>query len=151
MKSFLWGLALALALGFGLGLAYTWLATPLRVIDSAPSSLRADFKDQYRASIAAAFAADGNLPRATARLALLDDENNVETLNSQAQRLTAAGDFTLADQVAVLAAALNGGTTTIASDSPAAAPSPNNLALQPPTTLPPTPVPPTADVCAESG
>ena len=138
MKGFFWGLAFALLAGFGLGLAYAWLVSPLRVADAGPAALRLDFKDQYRAGIAAAYAADGNLPRAEARLALMGDTNSVEALNSQAQRLIAAGDFTLADQVVALAVTLDGGTAP-ASDAPVAAASPSSLSPQPANTLPPTP------------
>lgn len=96
-------------LGLGLGLAYSWSIAPVRVIDSEPLALRADFKDQYRSAIAAAFAGTGNLARAQARLSLLGDTAPVEALNAQAQRLLAVGDSAGADQVAALAAALESG------------------------------------------
>jgi hypothetical protein len=73
--------------------------------------LRADFKDQYRALIAAAYAATSNLPRAQARLALLGDSNAVEALNGQAQRMQASSQsFGRSDQVVALALALDGNT-----------------------------------------
>ncbi len=91
MRRFPFDILLTLLLGLGLGLAYSWLFSPLRVVDADPIALRADFKDAYRSAIAASYAATGNLPRAQARLALLGDTNSTEALNSQAQRLIASG------------------------------------------------------------
>lgn len=103
----IWGILLALLMGIGLGLVYAWMISPLRVVDSEPSLLRADFKEQYRSAIAAAYAANGNLPRAKARLALLGDPDPVAALNAQAQQMLASGDsFHQADQVVALALAL---------------------------------------------
>jgi len=113
MKRFPFDILLTLLLGLGLGLAYSWLFSPLRVVDADPIALRADFKDAYRSAIAASYAATGNLPRAQARLALLGDINSTEALNSQAQRLIASGEFTQADQNVALAIALEDGTTLV--------------------------------------
>jgi len=106
MRRFPWDVLIMLLAGVGLGLAYAWIISPLSVIDSAPTALRTDFKDQYRSAIAASFGATGNLPRTEARLALLGDADAVEALNSQAQRMIASGEFTQADQLAALAMAL---------------------------------------------
>jgi len=98
-------------LGLGLGLVYSWAISPQRVVDADPIALRADFKDQYRSVIAASYAANGNLPRAQARLSLLGDSDSVEALNAQAQRMlagSASGEqFERADQVVDLALALD--------------------------------------------
>jgi hypothetical protein len=108
MKRIPWDILLALLAGMGLGLVYSWVIAPLRVIDAAPVALRADFKDDYRSAIAAAYAANGNLPRAQARLSLLKDSDPVEALNAQAQRMMGSTDsFPQADQVVALARALN--------------------------------------------
>ena len=106
MRRFPWDILFALLAGLGLGLAYAWAISPLGVIDAAPTTLRTDFKDQFRSAIAASFAATGNLPRTEARLQLLGDSDAVEALNSQAQRMIASGEFTQADQLAALAMAL---------------------------------------------
>jgi len=83
------------------------MISPTRVFDSEPIALRADFKDQYRSAIAAAFVASGNLPRAQARLSLLGDSDPIEALNAQAQRTIANGQpAEQADQIAALASAL---------------------------------------------
>ena len=106
------GAILALLAGLGLGLVYSWVISPLGVSDAEPITLRADFKDQYRSAIAAAYAATGNLPRARARLALLGDSNSVEALNGQAQRMRANNQsFERADQVVALALALDESTS----------------------------------------
>jgi hypothetical protein len=106
-----WAVLLALLVGVGLGLAYSWVFSPLQVVDAEPIALRADFKDQYRSAIAAAYAANGDLTRAQARLSLLKDSDPIEALNAQAQRMRASGangqSFDEADQVAALASALD--------------------------------------------
>ncbi len=112
MKRIPWDILLALLVGIGLGLVYSWIISPTRIVDAQPSALRADFKDQYRSLIAAAYNATGNLPRARARLSLLGDSDPVEALNAQAQRMQAGGvngeQFEHPDQVAALALALSG-------------------------------------------
>ena len=113
MRRIPFDIIITLLLGLGLGLAYSWLISPLRVVDADPIALRADFKDNYRSSIAAAYASTGNLPRAQARLALLGDSNSIDTLNSQAQRLTAGGESKQADQLVALASALENGNVQV--------------------------------------
>jgi hypothetical protein len=120
MKRFPWDILLALVVGIGVGLVYAWMISPLRVTNADPGTLRDDFKNQYRSAIAAAYAASGNLPRALARLQLLKDPDPVEALNAQAQQILARGESArVADQVAALAVALEGGQdeTIPASDS----------------------------------
>lgn len=87
-----WYLLTGLLLGLALGLFYAWKISPIRYVDTDPSALRADFKDQYRLAIASAYLTTGNLERARARLALLGDENPSEALENQAQRWLAQGD-----------------------------------------------------------
>ena len=109
MRRLPWDFLLVLLLGVGAGIAYAWIIAPQGLSNSSPSLLRSDFKDQFRSSIAAAYSATGNLPRAQARLALVGDNDPIEALNAQAQRTIASGGFAQADQLAALAAALNGG------------------------------------------
>jgi hypothetical protein len=113
MKRFPFDILFTLLLGLGLGLAYSWAISPLRVVDADPTALRADFKDAYRSAIASSYAATGNLPRAEARLSLLGDANSLDTLNSQAQRLIASGEFAQADLIVALAIALEDGTDLV--------------------------------------
>lgn len=144
MKRFPWDILFALLLGLGLGVAYAWVIAPRGTTNTQPTALRADFKDAYRAAIAAAFAATGNLPRAQARLALLGDSDSVSALDSQAQRLIASGagggsgsggGFAQADQLAALAQALKNGYASSSVPTPTLAP----VAVDPSETLPPTP------------
>jgi len=114
MRRIPWHILLALLAGLGLGLVYSWVISPLGVSNAEPITLRADFKDQYRSAIAAAYAATGNLPRARARLALLGDPNSIEALNGQAQRMQANNQsFERADQVVALALALDESTNGV--------------------------------------
>ena len=106
------GLIFALLLGVGMGLAYAWVLSPHPITEAQPSALRADFKDQYRSLIAAAYVATGNLPRAQARLSVLGDANPSDALNAQAQRMLASAQtFERADHVAALASALGAETS----------------------------------------
>ncbi|RPI93023.1 MAG: hypothetical protein EHM40_11140 [Chloroflexi bacterium] len=108
MRRIPWEILLALLAGLGLGLVYSWVVSPPRIVDAEPVVLRADFKDQYRSAIAAAYNATGNLPRARARLSLLGDRDSIVALNAQAQRMLGSGEqFESADQVAALALALD--------------------------------------------
>ncbi|HEX6034209.1 MAG TPA: hypothetical protein VFY83_07225, partial [Anaerolineales bacterium] len=98
---------MALLLGVGIGLGYAWILSPHPDTDAPPSALRAEFKDQYRSLIAAAYAATGNLPRAQARLSVLGDADPVDALNAQAQRMLANPQtFERTDPLVALASAL---------------------------------------------
>ena len=108
----------ALMLGIALGLGYAWILSPVQVIDSAPEALRADFKDQYRAVIAASYAANGDLARAQSRLALLNDANVIQSLSAQAQKMLASGQARESQQLAGLASALQGIAPTLAPSTP---------------------------------
>ncbi len=81
-----------LLIGLGLGLLYAWVISPVKYVDTSPASLRADFKDGYRAIIASAYLASGNIERAQSRLALLGDPDPVQALVDQAQKARSQGD-----------------------------------------------------------
>lgn len=87
-----WHLLLGIILGLGLGLVISWKIAPQSSPANPPAHLRDDFKDSYRALIAAAYASTGDLPQAKNRLAELNDPNSVETLKMQAQRTLAEGN-----------------------------------------------------------
>jgi hypothetical protein len=91
MKRFPWELIVVLIIGAALGLSYAWMISPIRYVDTIPSSLRADFKDQFRIAISAAYASAGDIQRARARLALLGDEDSLQALSAQAQQMLASG------------------------------------------------------------
>jgi hypothetical protein len=106
-----WGVIVSLLFGVGIGLGYAWVLAPHPITNAQPDALRAEFKEQYRSLISAAYAATGNLPRAQARLSILGDANPIEALNAQAQRMLASPQtFERAEHVAVLASALDGET-----------------------------------------
>ncbi len=100
---------IALLAGLGLGLAYSWGISPVSYTDSTPNILRADFKDQYRTIIAAAFASNGDIERARARLSLLGDNDSFQALSAQAQQMLAVGrPYEDVEQIVQLASALQG-------------------------------------------
>jgi hypothetical protein len=105
-----WFLLTGLVLGLGIGLLISIVIFPVRYTETAPSSLAAEYKDNYRWLIARAYQANGDLIRAGQRLALLGDANPQEALAAQAQRMLAAGESVedarvLADLAAALVAA----------------------------------------------
>lgn len=102
-----WYLLTGLVIGAVLGIVYAWIISPREIRDNSPASLRSEFKDQYRALIAAAYVATGNLPRAEARLARLGDEDIARALTEQAQRSLAEGSSPReAQALGILAVAL---------------------------------------------
>ncbi|MEE9188042.1 MAG: hypothetical protein V3U36_01645 [Anaerolineales bacterium] len=105
-----WYLLTGFVIGIVLGLVYAWLISPQQYQDTSPASLLPEFKGQYRAMIASAFVATGNLPRAEARLALLGDGNVERALTEQAQRTLGEGNYPLeAQALGLLAVALGQG------------------------------------------
>jgi hypothetical protein len=100
-RSTLLYIILGLSAGVGLGLLYSWQISPVTYVDANPAILRADFKDQYRMAIAAAYASTHDLPRARARLELLGSTDPTGELSAQAQRMLAAGESV--DNVQLLA------------------------------------------------
>ncbi|GAB4580144.1 MAG: hypothetical protein Fur0022_28830 [Anaerolineales bacterium] len=90
-RAFPWFILTGLILGAAVGLIISWLIAPTEYINTSPASLQETFKDQYRALIAASYAANGDLARAQARLALLQDPLIADTLAAQAQRALASG------------------------------------------------------------
>lgn len=105
---------LGLVLGAALGLLYAWVISPVEYVDASPEILRADFKEQYRGAVAAAYASTLDLERARARLALLGDENSAAELSAQAQRMvSSAGSTRSVEQIAQLAQDLRMGTASL--------------------------------------
>ncbi len=142
-----WYLLTGLVFGLMLGLFYAWVVSPVAYTDVPPDTLQAQYKERYRALIALAYQADGDLTRAQARLALLGDPDPAEALAAQAQRALAA-DIPEAEAAALgkLAAALGaaprpsapaqgGSLTPKAAASPAVSAAPTR---RPPTASPTT-------------
>jgi len=113
--------ASGILVGLCAGLLYGWLVQPVRLIDTVPASLRADFQDDYVALIAAAYAATGDLPRAQARLALLPGAGDQDRLAALAQGGLAAGrPLSEVQALAALAAELSDGRPSPTLDRPPA-------------------------------
>lgn len=114
-----WYLLTGFVIGIVLGLVYAWLISPQQYNDTSPASLQPEFKDQYRAMIAAAYIATLNLPRAEARLEYLGDSDVVRALAEQAQRTLAEGNSSLeAQALGLLAVALGQGESAIIPSQP---------------------------------
>lgn len=118
---FPWYLVTGVIVGLAFGLLYAWVLQPVEHIDTFPSSLQNEYKEAYRALVASAYVADGDLGRAKARLALLGDDDPVRTLSLQAQQaLSRDDDDHQARALGILAAALGSGSagTQIAALAP---------------------------------
>ncbi len=86
-----WYLLTGVVLGFVLGLLYTWVFSPAEYVDTHPDALRSDYQDAYRAAIASAYTVTGDMTRAKARLALLNEADHASILAAQSQRYLAEG------------------------------------------------------------
>lgn len=69
-KRFIWFLIM-IALGAAAGLAYGWIINPVKYVDTAPQSLRADYKADYVLMVAEIYRSDQNLPAAIQALTFL--------------------------------------------------------------------------------
>ena len=101
-----WYLLTGLIIGLIFGLVYAWIINPVIYTHSTPATLQEVDKDSYRSLIAQAYAATSDLERAQLRLALLEDENPVYALGTQAQRCVAEGNMSEAQALALLASTL---------------------------------------------
>jgi uncharacterized membrane protein YccC len=86
-----WYLLTGVVLGIILGILFAWVISPVKYVDTAPESLKDEFKDQYRVLIASAYVANGDLVRAKARIALLDEADIYLVVAEQAQQMLAEG------------------------------------------------------------
>jgi hypothetical protein len=75
-------------------LIISWVIAPVKYVDTVPSSLRSDFKNEFRSLIASAYYSTNNFERAAARLDLLGDSDPIQALTIQAQDLLSIGDPT---------------------------------------------------------
>ncbi|MFQ5923463.1 MAG: hypothetical protein ACE5M4_11530 [Anaerolineales bacterium] len=132
---------LFLILGFVIGLAgglyYAWLVSPVEYVETAPDSLRADFRADYLGLIASAYASGGDLVRARTRLALFPDLNAATELAALAQQRLAAGlADTEASALSQLASALSQGPTHTLVPTVSVSPTPSNTPRPSPTRRP---------------
>jgi hypothetical protein len=100
-------LVTGLIIGLGLGLLISVILFPTHSGEGSPSQLSSRDKSIYRGLAAQAFSVDSNLQRASARLALLEDEDPARELAAEAQRMLAEGKpMAEAEVLARLASAL---------------------------------------------
>jgi len=64
----------AIAVGVGIGLYYGWGVSPVSYVDTAPNTLREDYKADFVLMVAEAYQADGDLEAARRELALLGSD-----------------------------------------------------------------------------
>jgi hypothetical protein len=65
---------IVIAIGTAAGLYYGWVLSPVKYVDTAPDSLRMDYKTDYVLMVAEAYRTENNLGLAARRLALLGTE-----------------------------------------------------------------------------
>jgi hypothetical protein len=113
-----WYILTGLVLGVAMGLFYSWVISPVKYIDAPPYALRADFKDEYRALVAAAYLYSYDLVRAEDRLDQLKEDDPSQNLAMQAQKALADGHPEgEVSALGILAMALSEGVTPLASSS----------------------------------
>jgi hypothetical protein len=61
---------IALALGVAAGLVYGWVISPVQYVDTAPESLRADYRADYVLMVAEVYHSDQDLDAAARRLTI---------------------------------------------------------------------------------
>ena len=86
----------ALLVGVAVGLVYGWVVQPVHYVDTAPGSLRADYRTDYVLMVAQAYGAEQDLQTAQVRLASLGPQAPADLVTAA---LTYAVDhaFTRAD------------------------------------------------------
>lgn len=140
---------LGFLIGIGLGLLYGWVISPVKYTDTAPDSLRADYKEQYLILVASTYKVEGDLDHARLRLSKLKNSDPIQAITALAQRLAAEGRNEASD-LAALAADLSGGLQPSVSATPNQLSTPEQITptdtIAPPTstTIPPTFTVPTA-------
>ncbi|MFC2055450.1 hypothetical protein ACFLV7_14315 [Chloroflexota bacterium] len=66
---------IAILIGVALGLLFGWVINPIEYTQTAPSSLRVDYKTDYVLMIAEAFHTDSDMALAVHRLAVFGDKS----------------------------------------------------------------------------
>ena len=79
---------IAIALGVAAGLYYGWVVSPVEYTDTAPDSLRIDYKSDYVLMVAEAYQAENDLAQAAQRLAFLGASSPTETVAEAIQFAT---------------------------------------------------------------
>lgn len=72
---------IAIAIGAAGGMVYGWVVSPVEYVDTAPDSLRIDYKTDYVLMVAEAYRVENSLGTAVRRLALLGADSPQEIAN----------------------------------------------------------------------
>ena len=78
MSSSTFRLITGLIIGLAVGLIYGWILRPVEYVDTAPDTLREDYRTDYILMVAEAYAGDGDLDLAQIRLASLGPQPPVD-------------------------------------------------------------------------
>lgn len=70
--------SIAILVGIAAGLAYGWIVDPVAFVDTAPNTLKVDYKSDYVLMVAEAYQSENDLSLASRRLALLGDQPPLE-------------------------------------------------------------------------
>jgi hypothetical protein len=142
-------LFVGVATGLALGLTLTWVVWPVQYYDTDPVDLRPEHKEDYIVLIGAAYAVDGDLARAEARLAKLKEKDIGSVAAGLAESYLREGrDVEETRGLAKLADALGVSTSAILvyiatpTPLPTFTPEGPSIALGPPPPMVPTSTPP---------
>lgn len=133
-----------LLIGLAAALYYAWIVDPVVYVDAGPSRLGEDFKAEYIFLVSQSYAADGDLPRARARLAALADVDTEARVAAQLENYLRRGaPAAYTQNLAVLAQDLGAGGAAVAIFvPPTPAATPTATPADPESeSLPPTPSP----------
>ncbi len=83
-------------IGIALGLVYGWVVSPVQYVDTAPDSLREDYRTDYVLMVAEVYDADGDTAQAVRRLAMLGGELPENIVGQAIESATLLG-YTQAD------------------------------------------------------
>lgn len=78
MNSTPFRLTVGLIFGLVVGLIYGWVLRPVEYVDTAPDTLREDYRTDYVLMVAEAYAGDGDLDLAQIRLATLGPQPPID-------------------------------------------------------------------------
>ncbi len=142
-------LFVGVAIGLALGLTLTWVVWPVQYYDTGPVDLRPEHKEDYIVLVGATYAVDGDLARAEARLAKIEEKDIGLVVAGLVERYLREGrDVEETRSLAKLADALGVSTSAmlvyIATPTPLPTFTPEgpSIALGPPPPRVPTPTPP---------
>jgi hypothetical protein len=84
-------LAVGLVVGLALGLVYTWVISPVELVNTTPMLLRTDYRLSWVRLAALSYVADGDLERARLRLDGLEREDVANAIQALIEEYAAAG------------------------------------------------------------